>query len=214
MKFNTTFPIMLTLLLFFGCFSGCPSKSGRNKEANKKSDTKQTSQKKDNEESRFGDSTNKWWGKNGDNSNSGQETNPLQLRHVTKITDGDTFYVADSTEKGEKIRLIGVDAPESRNMFKLKKEPFGKEATEYLAQLIDDKNVLLEYDVQLKDQYKRTLAYVFLEDSTFVNAELVRNGYAMLMTVPPNVKYADLFYQLQVEARTNKRGLWAIEADY
>lgn len=49
-------------------------------------------------------------------------TNPLQLRHVTKITDGDTFYVADSTEKGEKIRLIGVDAPESRNMFKLKKE--------------------------------------------------------------------------------------------
>lgn len=80
--------------------------------------------------------------------------------------------------------------------------------------MIADKNVLLEYDVQLKDQYKRTLAYVFLEDSTFVNAEMVRNGYAMLMTVPPNVKYADLFYQLQVEARTNKRGLWAIEADY
>lgn len=136
------------------------------------------------------------------------------LRQVIKITDGDTFYVSDSTEKGEKIRIIGVDAPESRNMFKLKKEPFGKEATQYLAGLIENKQVRLEYDVDEKDQYQRTLAYVFLEDNTFVNAELVKNGYAQIMTIPPNVKYADLFYELQVEARNNKRGIWAIDPQW
>ena len=56
--------------------------------------------------------------------------------------------------------------------------------------------------------YGRTLAYVYLEDGTFLNAELVKQGYAMVMTVPPNVKYAHLFVKLQQEARENNRGLW------
>lgn len=127
---------------------------------------------------------------------------------VKKIVDGDTFYIEDETSKGTKIRLIGVDAPESRKTFKREIGYYGKEAKEYLKTLLDGKLVRLEYDIDRFDQYKRTLAYVYLEDGTFVNADLVKNGYAMVMTVPPNVKYADEFVKLQREARENGRGLW------
>lgn len=127
---------------------------------------------------------------------------------VKKIVDGDTFYIDDETSKGTKIRLIGVDAPESRKTFKKEIGYYGKEAKEYLKTLLDGKRVRLEYDLDRFDQYKRTLAYVYLEDGTFVNADLVKNGFAMVMTVPPNVKYADEFVKLQREARENGRGLW------
>lgn len=62
--------------------------------------------------------------------------------------------------------------------------------------------------MQKRDKYGRLLAYVYLEDGTFVNAWLVENGYAMVMTVPPNVKYQELFLKLQREARGARRGLW------
>ncbi len=65
--------------------------------------------------------------------------------------------------------------------------------------------VHLEFDVQQRDRYGRLLAYVYLKDGTFANAWLVEQGYAQVMTVPPNVKYQDLFLKLQREAR---RGLW------
>jgi micrococcal nuclease len=130
------------------------------------------------------------------------------LTLVRKVVDGDTFWADDGTEKGQKIRLIGLDAPESRKSFKKEVGYFGKEAKEYLTNLLQGKSVKLEYDVTRVDQYGRTLAYVYLEDGTFVNAELVKNGYAMVMTFPPNVKFADLFVKLQQEARENNRGLW------
>lgn len=127
---------------------------------------------------------------------------------VKKIVDGDTFWLYNGTEDGEKIRLIGVDAPESRNAFKKKIGYYGKESKIYLTNLLKGKRVKLEYDVDNTDQYGRTLAYVYLEDGTFVNADLIKNGYAMVMTVPPNVKYAEEFVRLQQEARENNRGLW------
>ncbi|MEO7176090.1 MAG: thermonuclease family protein [Saprospiraceae bacterium] len=127
---------------------------------------------------------------------------------VKKISDGDTFWIYNGTGEGEKIRLIGVDAPESRNVFKKKQGYYGKEAKVYLTNLLKGKHVKLEFDVDRLDQYGRTLAYVYLIDGTFVNEALVKNGYAMVMTVPPNVKYADLFLKLQIEARENNRGLW------
>lgn len=129
---------------------------------------------------------------------------------VKKISDGDTFWIYNGTEEGEKIRLIGVDAPESKNVFKKKQGYYGTEAKEYLTNLLKGKHVKLEYDIDRTDQYGRTLAYVYLENGTFVNADLVKNGYAMVMTVPPNVKYADEFVALQQEARENNRGLWGI----
>ncbi len=132
---------------------------------------------------------------------------------VTKVIDGDTFWVADGSEKGIKIRLIGVDAPESRNVFKKKKGYYGTEAKEYVTQLIADASVRLEYDVNQFDQYGRTLAYVYLQDGTFLNGKLVAEGYAVVMTVPPNVRHVDDFIRLQREAREQERGLWGIEIE-
>jgi micrococcal nuclease len=127
---------------------------------------------------------------------------------VTKVIDGDTFWADNDTKDGVKVRLIGVDAPESKNVFKKKIGYYGKEAKAYLTTLLSGKNVKLVCDVDSLDQYGRTLAYVYLEDGTFVNADLIKNGYAMLMSIPPNVKFADEFVKLQQEARENNRGLW------
>ena len=66
----------------------------------------------------------------------------------------------------------------------------------------------MEYDVQRTDKWDRTLAYVYLEDGTFVNAYLVENGYARVSTYPPNVKYQNKFIELERKAREEKKGLW------
>ena len=68
----------------------------------------------------------------------------------------------------------------------------------------------LEYDVEKKDRYARTLAYVYLEDGTFVNAKILEEGYGQVMTVPPNVKNAQYFLDLERQARQNRAGLWKI----
>jgi micrococcal nuclease len=145
------------------------------------------------------------------NSNSEKKNKSDQYVAVTKIVDGDTFWIDDGSEKGQKIRLIGVDTPETKRTGRKEIGYFGKEAKEYVTKILKGKKVALEFDVGKYDQYHRTLAYVYLEDGTFLNAELVKQGYAMVMTVPPNVKYAEMFLYLQKEAREHNRGLWAVE---
>lgn len=127
---------------------------------------------------------------------------------VLRIIDGDTFRIADGTSKGQSVRLIGVDAPEIRNSGNKVKHALGNEATAYLYKLIGGKVVRLEFDVDRTDRYGRTLAYVYLPDGTFVNAELLKNGYASIMTIQPNVKYQDYFLKLERRARNNNKGLW------
>lgn len=141
-------------------------------------------------------------------SKNKQRTKSSEYLPVTKVIDGDTFWADNDTKDGVKVRLIGVDAPESKNVFRKKIGYYGKEAKAYLTKILSGKNIKLVCDVDSLDQYGRTLAYVYLEDGTFVNADLMRNGYAMLMTIPPNVKFADEFLKLQKEARANNRGLW------
>ncbi len=138
-----------------------------------------------------------------------QENARNQFYSITKIVDGDTFWIDDGSATGLKIRLIGIDAPESQNRFRKKTGFLGKESTQFLTALTGRQKVRLELDVRPVDQFKRTLAYAFLEDGRFINAEMVKQGYALVMTVPPNVKYADSFLVLQQEARENGRGLWA-----
>jgi len=127
---------------------------------------------------------------------------------VTRIVDGDTFWVDDGSAKGLKIRLIGIDAPESRNSGKKLKGFYGEESTEYITSLIGGRSVRLEYDVTRYDQYGRTLAYVYLDNGTFVNADMVKNGYATVMTFPPNVMHTDTFVDLARKARKQNKGLW------
>ncbi|HPL06626.1 MAG TPA: thermonuclease family protein [Bacteroidales bacterium] len=131
----------------------------------------------------------------------------IGLMAVTKVVDGDTFWVDDGSEKGKKVRLIGVDTPETLHPQKAP-EPYGREASEFTKSLLEGKKVRLEFDVDSLDRYGRLLAYVYLENGLFVNAELVRKGYAQVATFPPNVKYADYFLKLQRKARNRKLGLW------
>ncbi len=126
---------------------------------------------------------------------------------VVRVIDGDTIQVCCIAGKREKVRYIGINTPETKHPQK-GVERYGEEAAKANWMLVVGKTVRLEFDVQQRDRYGRLLAYVFLKDGTFVNAWLVENGYAMVMTVPPNVKYQDLFLKLQREAREAGRGLW------
>lgn len=115
---------------------------------------------------------------------------------ISKVLDGDTIQ----TSSGERIRYIGINAPE-------KGEPNSSEATEVNKELVLGRKVYLELDVQKKDRYGRTLAYVFVED-VFINLEIVKNGLAVSETIQPNVKYQNEFVKAQKEARENCLGLW------
>jgi micrococcal nuclease len=122
---------------------------------------------------------------------------------VKRVVDGDTF----ETAAGEKVRMIGVDTPETVKP-NHPVEHYGKEASAYTKQLLTGKEVLLRFDIETRDKYGRLLAYVYLPDGTFVNQQLIREGYGRVLTIPPNVKHADLFLQAEREARERNRGLW------
>ncbi len=140
---------------------------------------------------------------------------PVAAEHgkVGRVIDGDTIELAD----GRKIRYIGVDTPEVRrregSQWVKDPEPFGLEASAFNRQLVEGKSVRLELDVQTHDRYGRLLAYVYVagadQKEIFVNAELVKQGMAQPLTIPPDVKYAALFRDLARQAREEKRGLWS-----
>jgi len=129
--------------------------------------------------------------------------NSLPRFKVASAVDGDTVKLTT----GETLRYIGIDTPETKHPRK-PVEHFGKEASAVNEKLVSGKEILVEFDVTKRDKYGRLLGYVFLEDGTFVNAELVKKGYAKVITYPPNVKYAFLFRKLKASAIKHKRGLW------
>ncbi|MBO8138732.1 MAG: thermonuclease family protein [Desulfotomaculum sp.] len=115
--------------------------------------------------------------------------------------------------------MIGVNTPETHHPTK-PVEPYGPEAEKFTRSQLEGRQVWLEKDVQERDKYKRMLAYIWMQQplnnneveirKKMFNAQLLLDGYAQVMTVPPNVKYAEVFVKLQKEARENKRGLWGI----
>ncbi|MFS0554160.1 thermonuclease family protein [Brevibacillus sp. 179-C9.3 HS] len=140
-------------------------------------------------------------------ASSGQpEANGEMDAVIKRVVDGDTFEL----DSGEKVRMIGVDTPETVKP-NHPVEPYGKEASNYSKELLTGKQVKLKFDVEPYDKYKRLLAYVYLADGTFVNEKLIRDGYARIMTIPPNVAQAELFLAAEREAREQNRGLWALE---
>lgn len=130
---------------------------------------------------------------------------------VVRVVDGDTVHVRLG-DRVEKVRYIGVDTPETHHPTR-GEEPGGRAATAVNGRLVGERPVRLEPDVQLRDRHGRLLAYVWVArpggGELMVNAELVRLGYAQVMTVPPNVRHAELFRKLAIEAREHRRGLWA-----
>lgn len=121
-----------------------------------------------------------------------------------KVHDGDTVTVVLKGRK-EKVRLIGIDAPE------IKQRPWGTRAKKHLEKLIlaANKTVILEFDVEKRDKYGRLLCYIFTPDRKMLNTLMVKDGYAVLLTIPPNIKYVDELKAAQNEARQHGRGIWS-----
>jgi micrococcal nuclease len=124
---------------------------------------------------------------------------------VTRVVDGDTIEVRLSG-RTEDVRYIGVDTPETV-------KPgapvgcYGPEAHDFNERLVDDETIRLDFDSERRDVYGRLLAYVRVGNE-FVNAELVRKGFATTLTIPPNDRYAERFAQLEREASAAGLGLW------
>jgi len=130
-------------------------------------------------------------------------TNASDFRSVKRVVDGDTIVL----ENGERVRLIGVDTPETVHPNK-PVQYFGKEASAFTKNMVEGKKVKLEYDWQRKDRYGRTLAYVYLEDGTHLNAEIIKQGYGFAYTKYP-FKYLEEFRKYERKAREEGKGLWA-----
>ncbi len=121
---------------------------------------------------------------------------------VSQVIDGDTVVL----ENNERVRYIGIDCPEIAHNDK-ECEFFGEKAKQANKRLVDGKIIALYFDKQKRDVYKRILAYVFI-DTIFVNAQLVKNGFAGAKSYPPNIKHDNMFYMLENEAKSNNRGIW------
>lgn len=142
---------------------------------------------------------------------------------VTAVTDGDTVVVA-LQGRSERVRLLGVDAPELHDSPKLERDAtrsgrdratiqaLGARARRALAAEVDGRTVSLETDAEARDRYGRLLAWVWRDDGVLVNEALVRGGWARLYTVPPNLRHVARLRAAQEEARRAGRGLWAPEA--
>ncbi len=140
---------------------------------------------------------------------------------VTRVVDGDTVNVHLKSGLSDRVRLLGIDSPEVHESSKLNRDSLqsgkskaaiqalGRLAWDFTRSRLNGRDVWLELDVQARDIYSRLLAYVWLADRTVFNMVILREGYAQILTIPPNLKYVDLFLACQREAREQGRGLWS-----
>lgn len=130
-----------------------------------------------------------------------------ELRKVLRVVDGDTIVVSPN----EKVRLIGVDTPETVHPRKAV-QCFGSDAKEFTRRMVESKSIRLAFDESNrarnhKDRYGRTLAYAYF-DGTMLNAELIRRGYAHAYTRFP-FRYIVEFRAMERTARAQRIGLWS-----
>lgn len=136
-----------------------------------------------------------------------------ELAEVVKVVDGDTIEVKLSGQNEIKtVRFLGMDTPETVDP----RRPvgcFGKEASGETKSLLSNKKVYLEKDISETDKYNRLLRYIYLPVESgqllFVNDYLVREGFAKILNYPPDIKFKERFFQAEMEAKVNKRGLWS-----
>jgi len=139
---------------------------------------------------------------------------------VVRVVDGDTLRIEMNGHE-EAVRLIGIDTPENKINKKAKKDSLrsnqdvetitsmGKEAARYVRTLVRRGDTVgIEFDVQKRDKYNRLLVYAYLSDGKMLNEEIIKAGYANVMTFPPNVRYQERFVRAYREARDFKRGLY------
>jgi len=129
-------------------------------------------------------------------------TSHAEIYKVKRVIDGDTLLLIN----GERVRLIGVDTPETKHPQK-PVQYFGREAYLFTKEMVDGKEARFEFDRQKRDRYGRLLAYVYLLDGTFLNAEIIKQGYGFAYTRFP-FKYMEEFRRYEREARDKRKGLW------
>ena len=136
---------------------------------------------------------------------------------VTRVVDGDTAVImVDGQER--RVRLLGVDTPETVHPNK-PVQFYGKEASNFTKQNLTGQRVWLEYDKNPQDRYSRHLAYIWTAKPTNItdetmrrdmfNARLLLGGYAKVLIIKPNTRYAKEFAAFENEAKSSRRGLWA-----
>jgi len=127
------------------------------------------------------------------------------IHQVVRVIDGDTLEL----ENDVRVRLLGIDAPESNDCF-------GPEAKSYLQLLLEGKHITIEKDISGADAFDRILRYAYLpsddirDDDVFINQQLLREGYAVVNPVAPDNRYRDLFSSAQQHAKNNEKGMWAV----
>ena len=126
---------------------------------------------------------------------------PQSWQTVSRVIDGDTLELRG----GKRVRLIGINTPELDDT---QQAAFATEARGYLRGLAEGKKVRLEYDQDKEDMYDRTLAYLYLQDGTFINAEIVKQGYSEVYTAYP-FKYLKEFQAYEKQAKEARKGIWA-----
>lgn len=154
-----------------------------------------------------------------DGSDAISSNEDLTLAKLERVVDGDTIWVNLDGES-QKVRLIGVDTPESVHADQSKNTEYGDMASDYTKSLLEDMEyVYLQFDKERTDRYDRLLAYVWLSDNVdtesrtdiynyMLNAILVRDGYAQAKTYKPNVEFESEFAEIQYEAESEQRGVW------
>ncbi len=143
-----------------------------------------------------------------------------QKTTVTRIIDGDILQALYG-EREKRIRLIGIDTPESRINKNAKRDAnmseqdiktiieMGRKSKKYVDGLVKRGDlVTIEFDAQERDKYGRLLCYVYLSNGKMLNEEILKAGYAVIMSIPPNVKHKDMFLRAYKQARDRKVGLW------
>jgi micrococcal nuclease len=125
---------------------------------------------------------------------------------VTRVVDGDTIHVL-MDGRDERVRFIGIDSPEIAHGGR-PAECFGDRAFDQTRRRLEGRSVRLDFDVDRRDRFGRLLAYVS-DAQGLVNLALVRDGYAIVLTVPPDTRLADEFERAEVDARAAGRGLWS-----
>jgi len=145
-----------------------------------------------------------------------KEAPTLTECELLKVVDGDTLTVLFNGEKA-KVRLIGIDTPESVHSDAGKNTEIGNIASDYTKALLSDtKYVYLEFDEDMYDTFDRLLAYVYIDEAVTsarqsLNYHLANEGYAKNKEYPPNVKYAALFKDAFEDAKEKSKGLWIYE---
>ena len=153
------------------------------------------------------------------NDTNSQESNLDAVKFIRTV-DGDTIIVEDKTGEHKRVRMIGIDTPESVAKEEERNNKYGVMASDYTKELLSNADTLyLEYDIDNDDQYDRILAYVWLEDvkdtfdeeaikESMVNAIIVKNGYGIGRRYEPTVAHDDILQLLTKEAEASNAGLW------